>query len=377
MYDKLFLELSGRGFRFSVQIRSFFLSFTIKQIENGYFPAARESDLWSETMADLSTTWMGLKLRNPLIAASSGLTGTLESVKAVAAEGAGAVVLKSLFEEQILLETGCAEEQNVQRHYYAQAEDYIREYTRGNALNGYLDLIQSCKLAVDIPVIASINCVSQGEWLSFASRIERAGADGLEINIFLPPSDSSKSSAENERLYGDVLEKITRVVRIPVAAKISSYFSSLAAEAVTLSNSGIRGLVLFNRFFSPEFDIETFDVTAGGVFSSPSDIYHSLRWVAILSGRVQCDLAASTGVHDGKGMIKQLLAGAKAVEIASVLYKKGLGEIGMMLGELEEYMARHRFHSTGEFIGRMSMAHAANPAVYERVQFMKYFGGIN
>lgn len=328
-------------------------------------------------MADLSTTWMGLKLRNPLIVASSGLTGTLESVKAVEAHGAGAVVLKSLFEEQIVLETGLAEDQNEQHHYYAQAEDYIREYTRGNALNGYLDLIKSCKQTVDIPVIASINCVSQGEWLSFASQIEQSGADGLEINIFLPPSDSSRSSAENERLYADVLEKITRVVRIPVAAKISSYFSSLAAEAVALSNSGISGLVLFNRFFSPDFDIENFNVTAGGVFSSPTDIYNSLRWIAILSGRVQCDLAASTGVHDGKGLIKQLLAGARAVEIASVLYKKGFGEIGIMLDELEEYMERHRFLSTGEFIGRMSMAHAPNPAVYERVQFMKYFGGIN
>ena len=360
-----------------MQIRSFFLSFTVNRIDGGYVSAVWESDLWSNIMADLSTTWMGLKLRNPLIAASSGLTGTLEGVKAVASHGAGAVVLKSLFEEQIMLETGFAEGQNAQHHYYAQAEDYIREYTRGNALNGYLDLITSCKLAVDIPVIASINCVSQGEWLSFASQIERAGADGLEINIFLSPSDSSRSSTENERLYGDVLENITKVVRIPVAAKISSYFSSLAAEAVSLSHSGIRGLVLFNRFFSPDFDIETFDVTAGGVFSSPTDIYHSLRWVAILSGRVQCDLAASTGVHDGNGLIKQLLAGARAVEIASVLYKKGLGEIGIMLGELEEYMERQRFTSTGEFIGRMSMAHAANPALYERVQFMKYFGGIN
>jgi len=320
---------------------------------------------------------MGLKLRNPVIVASSGLTGTLENVTAAAAHGAGAVVLKSLFEEQILLETGSAAAENAQQYYYAQAEDYIREYTRGNALAGYLDLVKRCKDAVDIPVIASINCVSHGEWMAFASEIERAGADGLEINIFVLPSDPGRSSADNERVYADVLETVSRFVRIPVAAKISSYFTSLGSEAVKLSGSGIRGLVLFNRFFSPDFDIETFEVTASGVFSSPSDFYHSLRWIAILSGRVHCDLAASTGVHDGKALIKQLLAGARAVEIASVLYRKGLGEIGIMLAELEQYMERHMFSSVDDLVGKMSMARAGNPAVYERVQFMKYFGGIH
>ncbi|MBN1278756.1 MAG: dihydroorotate dehydrogenase-like protein [Chlorobiaceae bacterium] len=328
-------------------------------------------------MADISTTWMGLKLRNPVIVASSGLTGTLENVKAAAAHGAGAVVLKSLFEEQIQLESGSSESGNAQDYYYAQAEDYIREYTRGNALSAYLDLIRQCKDAVDIPVIASINCVTHGEWTAFASEIERAGADGLEINIFVLPSDPGKSCSDNERVYVDVLDTVSKAVRIPVAAKISSYFSGLASEAVKLSATGIGSLVLFNRFFSPDFDIETFDVTASGVFSSPTDLYHSLRWIAILSGRVQCDLAASTGVHDGSALIKQLLAGARAVEIASVLYRKGLGEIGIMLEELEQYMDRHMFFSLDELVGKMSMARADNPAVYERVQFMKYFGGIH
>jgi len=328
-------------------------------------------------MADISTTWMGLKLRNPVIVASSGLTGTLENVKAAAAHGAGAVVLKSLFEEQIQLESGFSEAANAQDYYYAQAEDYIREYTRGNALSAYLDLVRQCKDSVDIPVIASINCVTSGEWTAFAAEIERAGADGLEINIFVLPSDPCRSGAENEQVYVDVLVTVSRSVRIPVAAKISSYFSSLAGEAVKLSGTGIGGLVLFNRFFSPDFDIETFDVTASGVFSSPADLYHSLRWIAILSGRVKCDLAASTGVHDGNALIKQLLAGARAVEIASVLYRKGLGEIRNMVSELEQYMERHMFSSVGELVGKMSMARAGNPAVYERVQFMKFFGGIH
>lgn len=327
-------------------------------------------------MPDLSTSWMGLALKSPVIVSSSSLSGNVENVVEAARCGAGAVVLKSLFEEQILSEGAELIGSNEQRHYYAQAEDYIREYARGDALNRYLSLVEESRKAAGVPVIASINCVSGGEWVRFARDLEAAGADALEVNIFVLPSDPSRSGQENEQLYGEVVNKIVSAVRIPVAAKISSYFSSLASTTVKLSESGLGGLVLFNRFYSPDIDIETMSLKAADPFSSPRDLSHSLRWIAMLSDRVGCDLAASTGVHDGEALVKQLLAGARAVEIASVLYHKGFEEIRTMLQELEAWMERHDFNRLDQFIGRMSVKKGGNPAAWERVQFMKQFGGI-
>lgn len=328
-------------------------------------------------MADLSTTYMGLKLKNPLIAGSSGMTGSVEDVKKAVDAGAGAVVLKSLFEEQIRNESGSAIGSNEQLYYYAQAEDYIRSYTRGNDLREYLDLVSGSKDAVSVPVIASINCVSSSEWTEFASQVQRAGADGLELNMFMLPSDPRKDSSQNERIYLDILEKVTKLVSIPVAAKISYYFSGLANMAGKIAATGVSGLVMFNRFFSPDIDIETFKVKNSHVFSAPEELAISLRWVAMLSSRVPCDVAASTGIHDGKALIKQLLAGAKAGQVASVLYRKGYGAIGEMLSELDAYMRRHNFSCLDEMIGKMSVDKTDNPAAYERVQFMKYFSGIS
>ncbi|HCD35769.1 dihydroorotate dehydrogenase-like protein [Chlorobium phaeovibrioides] len=328
-------------------------------------------------MADLSTTWMGLELKSPVIAASCTLTGSVEQVSEAARCGAGAVVLKSLFEEQIQQDAARSLGGNEQRFYYAQAEDYIREYSRGDALWAYLELIRACSREVSVPVIASINCVSPGEWVQFAREIEEAGADGLEVNIFVMPSDPSKSSAENEKVYFDVLNAVTRAVRIPVAAKVSSYFSALAHTAEALPSTGIGSLVMFNRFFSPDIDIDTLELKPAPLFSTPADYYNSLRWIAMLSGRVGCDLVASTGVHDSDALVKQLLAGAKAVEIASVLYLKGFEEIRTMLEGLEEYMDRLGFSSLSDFQGRMSMKHSLHPAAWERSQFMKHFSDIS
>ncbi|NEX14202.1 MAG: diguanylate cyclase [Prosthecochloris sp.] len=328
-------------------------------------------------MADLSTTYMGLKLKNPVIAGSSGMTESVESVTKAADAGAGAVVLKSLFEEQIHNESGYAIDSNEQDYYYAQAEEYIRNYTRGNDLREYLDLISGCKGAVDIPVIASINCVSSSEWTDFAVQAQRAGADGLELNMFMLPSDPDRDSGQSEQVYLDVLEKVTGLISIPVAAKISYYFSGLANIVEKIASTGISGLVMFNRFFSPDIDIENFEVKSTNVFSSPQELSLSLRWVAMLSSRVPCDIAASTGIHDGKALIKQLLAGAKAGQIASVLYSEGYEVISPMLEELDAYMERHNFSTLDEMIGKMSFEKSGNPAAYERVQFMKYFSGIS
>ena len=327
-------------------------------------------------MVNLETTYMGLKLKNPLIVGSSGLTNSVENIIEIEKNGAAAVVLKSLFEEQINFAIRNTIEQDESLNLYPEADDYIRNYTRQNDVSKYLKLITDAKAAVNIPVIASINCISGDEWVSFAKSIEDAGADALELNVFVMPSDPNKSSSDNEAVYFEVIDQVLSKVTIPVALKISYYFSSLAKMATTLSWKGIKGLVLFNRFFSPDIDIENFEVKTSNVFSTPAELAISLRWIAMLSSHVKCDLAASTGVHDGKAVIKQLLAGAKAVQIASVLYKKGFREISSMLEELENWMERKYFTTIDEFAGKMSVEKTQNPAAYERVQFMKHFSGI-
>lgn len=319
---------------------------------------------------------MGLPLKNPIIVGSSGLTNSVENIIEIERNGAAAVVLKSLFEEQINFSINKTIAQDQSANLYPEADDYIRHYTRQNDVSKYLKLIKDAKASVSIPVIASINCISGLEWTSFAKSIEEAGADGLELNIFVLPSDPSKSAEENEAIYFDIIDKVLKEVNIPVAIKISHYFSSLAKTITQLSWKEIKGIVLFNRFFSPDIDIENFEIKTSNVFSSPSELAISLRWIAMMSTHVKCDLAASTGVHDGKAVIKQLLAGAKAVQIASVLYKKGFKEIKSMLDELENWMDRKNFNTIDQFTGKMSVEEAQNPAAYERVQFMKHFSGI-
>jgi len=327
-------------------------------------------------MADLSTSYMGLKLRNPIIAGSSGLTNSIENIQKIYQNGAGAIVLKSLFEEQINFAINKTFNQSDNNYGYPEAMDYISHYTRENDLEKYLQLIRDAKSMMDIPVIASINCVSSSEWITFAKNIQDAGADALELNIFILPSDPRRKAEQHEQVYLNILQAVMKQVRIPVAAKISYYFSGLTNMALQLSWTGISGLVLFNRFFSPDIDIDKFEITAGNVFSTPGEMSLSLRWIALLSDKVQCDIAASTGIHDGQAVIKQLLAGAKAVQVASVLYEKGFEQIGLMVKDLDAWMEKHQFAKTADFIGMMSYKEARNPAAYERVQFMKHFAGI-
>lgn len=327
-------------------------------------------------MANLQTTYMGLKLKNPIIVGSSGLTNSVENVIEIANEGAGAVVLKSLFEEQINQAANQTFDEGNFNNYYPEAMDYIKNYSTENDVAIYLKLIEDCKAKVDIPIIASINCMSNNEWVSFAKKIEDAGADALELNIFVLPSDPNKNGVDNEKVYFDIIEKVQKIVKIPIALKLSYYFSGLAKTMEMLSWTGIKSLVLFNRFFSPDIDIDKFEIKSSNVFSSPSDITQSLRWVAMLSENIDIDIAASTGVHDGEAVIKQLLVGAKAVQIASVLYKKGFKEIPIMLKKVTDWMDENSFEEIDNFRGRMSLQKSENPAAYERVQFMKYFSGI-
>jgi len=327
-------------------------------------------------MKNLSTTYMGLKLKNPIIAGSSGLTNSLENIINLEKAGVGAVVLKSLFEEQITHVINKTMSQNEDANSYPEALDYISHYTRTQDLERYLQLIRDAKESVKIPIIASINCVSSSEWVTFAKKIQDAGADALELNIFILPSDPKKKSEQTEQIYFDILQAVIKQVSIPVAAKISYYFSGFANIALQLSWTGISGLVLFNRFYSPDIDIDNFEITSANVFSHPAEMSLSLRWVAMLSNRVQCDIAASTGIHDGQAVIKQLLAGAKAVQIATILYKEGFDIVGQMLEDIHKWMDKQDFDNLTDFTGMLSFREDKSMAAYERVQFMKHFAGI-
>lgn len=323
---------------------------------------------------DLSTTYLGLKLKNPLIAGSSGLTNKLEDLKRIEAQGAAAVVLKSIFEEEIVMELEETFSQMTSQGFiYPETMDYFDYEAIEDTLSSYLKLVSDAKKELSIPVIGSINCVTAQKWTSFAKDIQDAGADALELNAFILPSDFSRSTEDFEKVYFDIVKEVKKQVSIPVALKVGYFFSNLGPFLQKLSESGIDGLVLFNRFYNPDFDIDKMQITASNVLSSPEEVSTSLRWIAILSERSACNLCASTGIHDGSAIVKQLLAGADAVQVASALYKHGFDHIPLMLNQLEDWMEAHDYQDVAAFRGKMAQSRSKNPAAYERVQFMKYF----
>jgi dihydroorotate dehydrogenase (fumarate) len=330
----------------------------------------------SDNMNDLSTKYLGLDLKNPLIIGSCGFTNSVDKIKELEDNGAGAVVLKSLFEEQIQAELSA----NLDSYTadYPGATDYIREYTRGNEVDNYLKLISGAKKSVDIPVIASINCVSAHEWVSFARSIEQQGADALELNISLLPSNPKMTSVENEQKYAEIINAVSAMISIPLTLKMSSYSASLANLIQKLSwTDKVAGFVLFNRYYSPDIDIHKMVVKSADVLSTPAEGCGPLRWIALMSGLIEKDLVASTGIHDSEGVIKQILAGAAAVQIVSAVYKNGAGQIAVILEGLDQWMKEKSFADLAAFRGKLSYEQVTEPAVFERTQFMKYYGGLS
>jgi len=325
-------------------------------------------------MPNLSTTYMGLSLKNPLVVSSSGLTNSIDKILQIEEKGVGAIVLKSLFEEQITNEVIEVINQDVQQVSHPEAEDCIWDYIRETNLQTYLNLIKIAKSSLRIPVIASVNCVTGDEWITFARDLEKAGADALEINAFIIPTDRKISSADIEFRYLDILTEVRRVVKIPVAMKIGSYFTNLVGMVDKLSANGAAAVVMFNRFFEPDIDLETLAMTTSSIYSSPDDLRHSLRWTGIVSGKVpNLNIAASTGIHDGEAFVKQILAGATVGQICSTLYLNGFGQIDEILDYLKSFMIKWKFKQISDFRGRLNYSKLSNPTMYERTQFMKYF----
>ena len=326
-------------------------------------------------MINLETNYMGLNLKNPIIIASSGLTNSVEKIKDLEKAGAGAIVLKSIFEEQINNEVNNQINRSPQ-HLFPEEEDFTWNYTRNNLITSHLNLLSEAKKETEIPIIGSISCMSASEWVVFAKDLENAGADALELNLFFVPTDPRKSSEEIEQFYLRIVSQVKKNVKIPVSVKIGFYYSNLIAMADKLSASGADALVLFNRFYEPDINLEKLELTTSEVFSSPEDIRQSMRWIGLISSQLpNVQIAAGTGIHNGEAVIKQLLVGAQTAQICSSVYINGSQVIAGMLSDLTAFMKKWHFKKIEDFRGRLSYKSISNPAIYERVQFMKYFEG--
>jgi len=322
---------------------------------------------------DLSTTYMGLKLKNPIVPSSSPLSQTVESVKKMEDAGAAAVVVYSLFEEQISHESG---ELN---HYltngtesFAEAISYFPEQEKFNLTPyQYLDHIADLKKAVSIPIIGSLNGVSTGGWIKYARNIEEAGADAIELNVYYIPTDPKISAVYIENLYIDVLKEVKKNVKIPIAIKLSPFFTSMANMANKLDEAGADALVIFNRFYQPDFDLEKLEVVPNLMLSTNWEMRLPLRWVAILHGNIKASLALTSGVHSSEDIIKVMMAGGDVAMIASELLINGTGKIKNLLDGVEKWMEEKEYSSISEMKGSMSQKKIAQPSAFERANYMK------
>jgi len=324
-------------------------------------------------MLDLTTTYLGLSLKNPLVASASPLSKKVETARRLEDAGAAAIVMYSLFEEQItheshelhhFLERGShsfAESLS----YFPELEDYRLEPER------YLEHLRRVKQAVDIPVIGSLNGVSPGGWVEYARAIEQVGADALELNIYAVPTDINVSAAELESVYVELVREVRARVKLPIALKLSPFFTSLPNIARRFVEAGANGLVLFNRFYQPDFDLEELEVVPNLELSTSHELRLPLRWIAILYGRINADFALTSGVHTAQDVLKAIMAGANVSMMASTLLHNGTGRIMHLLNDLQEWMEVHEYGSITQMRGSMSQGAISDPAAFERANYMK------
>lgn len=324
-------------------------------------------------MADTKTTYIGLQLKNPLVPSASPLTRNLDDIKALEDAGASAVVLYSLFEEQISLETGDLSHLiSNGAMSLADASVYFphrHEYTRDP--DQYVEHVRKAKEAVDIPVIGSMNGTSKGGWLEYAKKIEEAGADGLELNIYFIPTTDTLFGLDVETLYLDILSSVADLVNIPVAVKLSPFFSALPNFATRLDEAGADALVLFNRFYQPNINVEEKKVVPDLALSRSEDLLLPLRWVAILYGQIECSMALTTGIHTAKDVVKALLAGADVTNVCSVLLREGIGRLKSLIEETNELLDILGMESVSSIRGTLSLQNYAEPAAFERASYIK------
>ena len=322
---------------------------------------------------DLTTTYMGLKLKNPLVPSASPLGRDVSTVKRMEDSGAAAVVLESLFEEQIVHEKFEMDHFLAQgTESFAEATSYFPDsdmYTFGP--DEYLAHIRKCKKAVDIPIIASLNGVSKGGWTEYARNMQEAGADALELNSYYLATDMNKSPQEIEDNYIEVLKAVKNAVTIPVALKLSPYFTSLSYVAKKFDEVGVDALVLFNRFYQPDIDLENLEVVPNLVLSTSESSRVPLRWIAILYGKVKANMAATTGIHTAEDVLKMIMVGADVTQLCATLFQNGIEHIKTLIDGMNQWMEEHEYESVKQMKGSMSHKSVAEPAAYERANYMK------
>jgi dihydroorotate dehydrogenase (fumarate) len=321
----------------------------------------------------LTTNYLGLTLKNPIVASSSPLTHTVDSIRRLEDAGAAAVVMYSLFEEQITFDSFYVDYYLTSgTNSYAESLSYFPEMQGYNVWpDEYMNLVRRAKQAVDIPIIGSLNGVSAGGWTDYAALMQEAGADALELNVYYIPTNEDLKGTEVENIYLEILREVKRSVSIPLAIKLSPYFSSTANMAKRLVEEGANGLVLFNRFYQPDIDLETLEVVPRLVLSNSSELRLPLRWVAVLYGRLLADLAITTGIHTSQDVLKALMVGAKVTMMASELLQNGIRRISVILDEMRSWMDEQEYESVAQMIGSMSQQHCAEPAAFERANYMK------
>ncbi len=321
-------------------------------------------------MSKINTRYLGLELSSPIIVGSSNFTSKVESIVEAEAAGAGAVVLKSLFEEQIVSQAHSM----ASHESYPEADDYLQYYTRTNSVDAYLDLVAGARKKVKIPVIASINCFSPKGWIDFAMEIERAGASALEVNIFFIPTDKHQSSTDSEKIYFRIIDNLKQKVKIPISVKIGQKFSNILNFVWQMYNHGVAGVTMFNRFYEPDFDINSLNIVPASVLSNPVEQRYVLRWVGMVSAQdTKIDISASTGVYTGEDAIKYLLAGATTVQVCSALYKRGFTVVTEINETLGRWMDNKEFRNIDDFRGKLNYRNVENPSLFERSQFMKHY----
>lgn len=322
---------------------------------------------------DLSTSYLGLRLSNPIVPSASPLSQTLDGIRRLEDAGAGAVVMYSLFEEQIEYESHHLDHYlNYGAESYSESLSYFPDLGHYNiGPDDYLNLIAAAKRAVDIPIIGSLNGVSTGGWIDYATKIQEAGADALELNMYYVATDPDVTGAQVNEMYLEVLREVRRHITIPLAVKIGPYFASIANMSKRFAEEGANGLVFFNRFYQPDFDLERLEVVPHLVLSTQFAMRLPMRWVAILYGRVPVDFAITSGVHTYEDVLKGMMAGAKVTMLAAELLRNGVGRIGEIKAEMSRWMEEREYVSVEQMQGSMSQINVADPAAFERANYMK------
>lgn len=325
---------------------------------------------------DTKTKYLGLDINSPIIAGSCGLTNDLTNLQKLEEAGAGAIVIKSVFEEQIIFDIKRNLSVMAPTDNYGMSYEYIASHVADDSLNKHFELIKEAKNHLHIPIVGSINCYSFENWMTYTKRFQDAGCDALELNLAILPYETTLSYEDVDRLFSDVINTLRKSVNIPISIKVGRNFTDMASFMQRLSWMGVNGITMFNKALNVDIDVDKMEICHAPSLSTPEEIYETLRWVAILSKKLRCDISASTGVHSANDVVKLLLAGAGTVQVVSSLYKNGVDYMRQLNDGLTNWMKEHNYDSINQFRGKLAVKANEQASLFFRTQFMKHFAQI-